>query len=66
MIYTYIKYILFSNNIDNTEKNAKFIDCFFLRFINVPKFIMSDYIEIHLYVLRQHRIVHTLLGKILH
>lgn len=48
IIYTYIEYILYRSNIEKYREKCQFIDCFFLSFINVPKLIMSDSIELHL------------------
>lgn len=47
-IYTYIEYILYRSNIEKYREKCQFIDCFFLSFIDVPKLIMSDSIELHL------------------
>lgn len=48
IIYTYIEYILYRSNIEKYREKCQFIDCFFLSFIDVPKLIMSDSIELHL------------------
>lgn len=67
IIYTYIEYILYRSNIEKYREKCQFIDCFFLSFINVPKLIMSDSIELHLvWLLPYIQRLHVELWKILH